>query len=1458
MSNTLMTAKNTFGEGLIMDFAPDNTQANLLTSSLNATLLTFNGNEMSLQNDMGNGRVETARLPEGYIPIGTREFGDIIYIVSYNPLTNKSQIGCFPSPERNITSDEILNNLDQNVSWTDFQEGQNIPSGKIKNMSVKKILYNKNLNPGDQYIINVKEAGTAFINNYDNLSDFDNKSNTHGTWPKLVKIHIVSIEESGKIIFLDSDVRWYDNISSQYNYYLTALNIDASDFKPDLDSYQNLVQSAYSIFQSKVSGKLALLIELETIDSFSCTYSVVQQPSSIDKNNSNIYNTDNVIYLHTSWDSNNPDVNPNGLIVTDSKWLKDVKVIKNPDTGKETKEIKEAPCYIYKEAESNPHNYELDTTNAQFCSLPKDSAANENGFQSNSIIPISRRYEVENFNDQYKAYANRFLNPLPKYEYFRQRKSYASYSSNTNYTNILNKRDINNIIEEGKYYFDVASIKLEQDKSGNNILVYKDRNGINCNEHSITDDIINNYYHKDVIKKLTEINIPTIQKINNVEYSTDISNLVWNFSIAPTMPYGVLEHLKTNHTIDFSKLNSGIINLNGWRYYNQGTMSTLTLDLETYPEEGKGIQEVVLEFYDNMGKAAAYHITNKDSYSGTFTEFIELNVNSKNYKQNNIGADGLPFKHPGMQVDASVKDSYVEIVDNTEIHCLDDAGTLYANALYKVLITVKYCPKDSLGKYIVDDTSNYKYFSRWFYTFGIFNDQYYNVKDFNSLQPQVTLDGNIEFLGKDLTLNQLWYKNEELKTNENTDPAQTIGANIWYINQNGAADKEGNLNIKIKHGLIEDYGVFNLKQDQLVNIIDTISLGESKINCDKYTQRSEEEIAPNISIQPQLNSDLNSYKNKYNLTGYISNYKNLISPNLAKLLNIKDVYNGKDLWELDDSLSENNYLNYKDQFSINFSTKYDQSIIYIHTEDLEKCLNYKDYNDKEVSLKDYVSYTLNASQLEDVGVDLTLTGIYYNKYIYSNINRIEDVRQVKSIINQTDIASYGLQLGSESSLERHMYFDSLQTFGLGESKNHSTRWAAAYFSNLQPGRWQSENITEITGDGHDAWGPKVEDPVIQDLFKNVPEYIIPLGLCKPTSENGYAGKMWINRDQTKFRNYYEHADSYYKNAPKDELYVNSNIPKFSSPEATDSQRYPFMINLLCFRDPETNLVNIINDPFYTDTYNSNDKQQSYFAGTDLPGGISSITLQADLLGGIYAQLYSTINDTTEIWNPDNFTYLSDFNEYWNKDIIIESSVQKDKDPNKLLLFHEYPISEYISNINSKFPKSVISEQNNVIFKINSFQKVTVFQYSFPYNINKIKLLAEDNSLKTSFVNVIYYKNGTECTKLYKGQVNDNILYTLTDDEIIKFSSDSTLKDVKGWQGTNKKLSPIYVNDLPGTYDTRSLSDMFYVENGYLRIHNYSKFIGYNNKFSIYWKGGGHDHPKLRDIPGASILNKFKL
>jgi len=69
-----------------------------LSDALNATFITMNGNEIVLQNDMGNRRVDNAYLPPGYTPVGMKEYGGIIYIAAYNPITNKSQIGSFPSP----------------------------------------------------------------------------------------------------------------------------------------------------------------------------------------------------------------------------------------------------------------------------------------------------------------------------------------------------------------------------------------------------------------------------------------------------------------------------------------------------------------------------------------------------------------------------------------------------------------------------------------------------------------------------------------------------------------------------------------------------------------------------------------------------------------------------------------------------------------------------------------------------------------------------------------------------------------------------------------------------------------------------------------------------------------------------------------------------------------------------------------------------------------------------------------------------------------------------------------------------------------------------------------------------------------------------------------------------------------------------------------------------------------
>lgn len=92
-----MNATNTFQDGLIMDSHPLATPNNVLTNCLNGTLITYNGNELILQNDVGNSKI--TKLKDGFVPIGLKEFGGILYIFSVNPDTNISEIGTFPSPD---------------------------------------------------------------------------------------------------------------------------------------------------------------------------------------------------------------------------------------------------------------------------------------------------------------------------------------------------------------------------------------------------------------------------------------------------------------------------------------------------------------------------------------------------------------------------------------------------------------------------------------------------------------------------------------------------------------------------------------------------------------------------------------------------------------------------------------------------------------------------------------------------------------------------------------------------------------------------------------------------------------------------------------------------------------------------------------------------------------------------------------------------------------------------------------------------------------------------------------------------------------------------------------------------------------------------------------------------------------------------------------------------------------
>lgn len=275
-------AINTFAQGLVMDINPLVAPNDGVCNALNATLITMNGNENVLQNDMGNGRVETAFLPEGYVPLGTTELGGIIYIVSYNPLNKKCQIGSFPSPERNISTDKI-SNLNQTLDNTDFkydpqtdpQTGAQIgtQTGALVYYLKKELNEGLTFNPGDKFIVYGDTIDANFANLYDEASYTPDKMSTAKNYT--LKLDIGTVTDTGKLVKFENlkqyNITYKDSTDPtkeiQGTYHIFQYSGEDTQ-NPDLDEYRSLVSQPYNIFSSKISGSLVLIAELVQFNDF--------------------------------------------------------------------------------------------------------------------------------------------------------------------------------------------------------------------------------------------------------------------------------------------------------------------------------------------------------------------------------------------------------------------------------------------------------------------------------------------------------------------------------------------------------------------------------------------------------------------------------------------------------------------------------------------------------------------------------------------------------------------------------------------------------------------------------------------------------------------------------------------------------------------------------------------------------------------------------------------------------------------------------------------------------------------------------------------------------------------------------------------------------------------------------------------------------------------------------------
>ena len=230
---------NTFSDGLIKDLNPLTTPNTVLTDALNATLLTFNGNELVLQNDLGNTKIIGAKLPEGYVPLGIKEFGGILYIVSSNG--ENIEIGSFPSPEMVNTS---LSKIDPKTLDIFINSNNNEINKNIK-------LSSSSFKSGDNFLIilDTIQGGESFISSY--------------TTRKIYKPKLISIA-NGVELDITNTLTQQRDINNGPNYY--SWFIDGNPSESDINLFKS--EKITQIYKSRKSGEIYLRFDLENIDKF--------------------------------------------------------------------------------------------------------------------------------------------------------------------------------------------------------------------------------------------------------------------------------------------------------------------------------------------------------------------------------------------------------------------------------------------------------------------------------------------------------------------------------------------------------------------------------------------------------------------------------------------------------------------------------------------------------------------------------------------------------------------------------------------------------------------------------------------------------------------------------------------------------------------------------------------------------------------------------------------------------------------------------------------------------------------------------------------------------------------------------------------------------------------------------------------------------------------------------------
>lgn len=232
------------------DLNPLTTPPTILTDCLNGTIITYNGNEFTLQNDLGNCKVEKAMLKPNFIPMGMQEYGGIIYVVAYNPLTGEAEFGSFPSPKEDFSTTDFAELSPVEFKQTDFILDNNITTEQVTNVLGK--LFEPELfmlHPGDKYVITYTINEPAGGNpssptTLDTNTKYNNYISKDINNRKLFRLSFYQITSSNNLTLLDA----------------SKINV--------IQTHSPLLDVDYAYFTGNSNAALAAGLEIETLDFF--------------------------------------------------------------------------------------------------------------------------------------------------------------------------------------------------------------------------------------------------------------------------------------------------------------------------------------------------------------------------------------------------------------------------------------------------------------------------------------------------------------------------------------------------------------------------------------------------------------------------------------------------------------------------------------------------------------------------------------------------------------------------------------------------------------------------------------------------------------------------------------------------------------------------------------------------------------------------------------------------------------------------------------------------------------------------------------------------------------------------------------------------------------------------------------------------------------------------------------